>query len=148
MKKQKKNEIIGKEKKYGSYEIGQRIESFRKEKQITQEELANGLSNLLGKEISRVTVKGWETGHRAINSTHIVAIADFFQKTSDEILFGVKPANRNFSKYTGLSEKTIEGMHWFLTNFEIGEIYSIVINRLFDNDALYELMIYMISKKK
>lgn len=131
-----------KEKQYGSYEIGQRIASFRREEQMTQEELAKGLSELLGEEISRSAVKGWENGNRTINSTHIVAIADFFQKTTDEILFGNQPENRDISEYTGLSEDAIENLHWYRSDPE-GRIYSIYFNKLIEDDVLRDLAAYL-----
>lgn len=133
-----------KEKQYGSYEIGQRIASFRREEQMTQEELAKGLSELLGEEISRSAVKGWENGNRTINSTHIVAIADFFQKTTDEILFGNQPENRDISEYTGLSEDAIENLHWYRSDPE-GRIYSIYFNKLIEDDVLRDLAAYLIK---
>ena len=134
------------EKKYGSKEIGQRIKTFRKEEQMSQEELAKALSDLLGYDISRETVNNWENGVKAINSTHIVAIADFFHKTTDEILFGVTPENRDISEYTGLSDDTIEDLHYYLTNPEEGRDIGRIIKKLIENKALYDLTDYLIGK--
>ena len=135
-----------KDKKYGSSEIGQRIESFRKEEQMSQEELAKELSEMLGYKISRETVAHWENGIRAINSTHIVAIAELFQKTTDEILFGVKPENRDIYGYTGLAEDTIEELHDFIINPEEGRNLARIINKLVENKEIYDLTDYLISK--
>ena len=100
-------------KQYGSDEIGKVIVALREGKKITQDELAKALTEILGINIGRSTVNGWENGIRAINSTHIVALADYFDVSTDFLLgrseiSHIKKEIQTAVKTTGISEKSVQ----------------------------------------
>lgn len=96
---------------YGDYEIGCRIKELREAKGITQDKLSEDLSERFENGISRSTVNLWENGIRALKANHILALCDYFDVTSDEILKGMKPENRDIIAYSGLTEKALEVLH-------------------------------------
>lgn len=62
--------------------IGERLYNLRKEKNISQEELANAL------DVSRQTVSKWETGESMPDFNKIQPICDYFGITTDELITG------------------------------------------------------------
>ena len=62
--------------------IGDRLLKLRREKNISQEELANVL------DVSRQTISKWETGQSMPDFDKIVPLCEFFGITSDELLTG------------------------------------------------------------
>lgn len=62
--------------------IGNRLYNLRKEKNISQEELANAL------DVSRQTISKWETGESLPDSNKICPLCEYFGITSDELLSG------------------------------------------------------------
>lgn len=64
--------------------IGDRLLKLRKEKNISQEELANEL------DVSRQTVSKWETNQSMPDFDKIVPLCNFFGITTDELLTGNK----------------------------------------------------------
>ena len=62
--------------------IGERIYLLRKEKNISQEELANELN------VSRQTISKWETGESCPDIDKIIPLCNYFEITSDELLTG------------------------------------------------------------
>ena len=64
--------------------IGERLYNLRKEKNISQEELANAL------DVSRQTVSKWETGESMPDLNKVGPICDYFGITSDELLSGAQ----------------------------------------------------------
>lgn len=62
--------------------IGERLYNLRKEKNISQEELANAL------DVSRQTVSKWETGESMPDLNKIQPLCEFFGITSDELISG------------------------------------------------------------
>ena len=60
--------------------IGESIRNLRKEKGLSQTELANEL------HLSQDTISLWETDKSKPDATSIVALALFFDVTTDEIL--------------------------------------------------------------
>ncbi len=64
--------------------IGERLLKLRKEKNISQEELANTLN------VSRQTVSKWETDQTMPDFDKIVPLCEYFGITSDELLSGKK----------------------------------------------------------
>ncbi len=62
--------------------IGERLYNLRKEKNISQEELANAL------DVSRQTVSKWETGESMPDFNKIKPICDYFGITTDELITG------------------------------------------------------------
>jgi len=64
--------------------IGERIYTLRKERGISQEELANELN------VSRQSVSKWETNQSTPDFDKIVLLCQFFGITTDELLTGKK----------------------------------------------------------
>jgi transcriptional regulator with XRE-family HTH domain/uncharacterized membrane protein YuzA (DUF378 family) len=62
--------------------IGERLYNLRKEKGLSQEDLANELG------VSRQTVSKWETGESSPDFDKIIPLCNFFGITSDELLSG------------------------------------------------------------
>ncbi len=65
--------------------IGNKIKSLRKSAKLTQKELAEKLQ-LEGHEFSDLTILRIEQGKRFVPDYEIVALADFFGITTDELL--------------------------------------------------------------
>lgn len=64
--------------------IGERLLNLRKEKNLSQEELANVL------DVSRQTISKWETDQTTPDFDKIVPLCEYFGITSDELLSGKK----------------------------------------------------------
>ena len=64
--------------------IGERLYNLRKEKNLSQEELANEL------DVSRQSVSKWETNQSTPDFDKIVALSEYFGITTDELLTGKK----------------------------------------------------------
>lgn len=62
--------------------VGERLLKLRKEKNMSQEELANVL------DVSRQTVSKWETGESMPDFNKICPLCEYFGITSDELLSG------------------------------------------------------------
>ena len=62
--------------------IGNRLYNLRKEKNISQEELANAL------DVSRQTISKWETGESTPDFNKICPLCEYCGITSDELLSG------------------------------------------------------------
>ena len=62
--------------------VGERLYNLRKERNISQEELANIL------DVSRQTVSKWETDQSSPDFDKIVPLCNYFGITSDELLTG------------------------------------------------------------
>ena len=69
-------------KEVRSMTIGERLYNLRKEKNISQEELANAL------DVSRQTVSKWETGESIPDFNKIKPICEYFGITTDELITG------------------------------------------------------------
>ena len=75
--------------------ISDRLYNLRKDKKISQEELANVLG------VSRQTVSKWETGESTPDFDKIIPLCNYFGITSDELLSGKKDiveSNKNENK--------------------------------------------------
>ena len=77
------------------YRIGERISGFRKENNMSQEELATILN------VSRQTISKWETGDTLPDFYNAVALVKVFHVTLDELIFGL-------SKHAGQSSYMVE----------------------------------------
>ena len=64
--------------------IGERLLNLRKERNLSQEELANIL------DVSRQTISKWETDQTTPDFDKIVPLCEFYGITSDELLTGKK----------------------------------------------------------
>ena len=65
--------------------IGNTVRNLRKERKLTQKELAEKLQ-LEGYDFSDLTVLRIEQGNRFVPDYEIVALSDFFGITTDELL--------------------------------------------------------------
>lgn len=65
--------------------IGDKVKDLRKSQGLTQKELAEQLQ-LRGQEFSDLTVLRIEQGKRFVPDYEVVAIADFFNISTDELL--------------------------------------------------------------
>lgn len=73
------------------HKIGERIVSYRKQRNMSQEELATVLN------VSRQTISKWETGDTLPDVYNAVALANLFNVSLDVLILGVN------SKYSGSS---------------------------------------------
>ena len=64
--------------------ISERLFNLRKEKNLSQEELANVLG------VSRQTISKWETGESTPDFDKIIPLCEFYGITSDELISGKK----------------------------------------------------------
>ena len=65
--------------------IADRIQTLRKSKGISQEELADKIG------VSRQAVSKWESGQSAPDIEKIILLSEFFGVTTDFLLKGIKP---------------------------------------------------------
>lgn len=70
-----------------SMEIAQRLADMRREKGFSQEELANQLG------LSRQAISKWERGESAPDMANLIALADLYDVTLDELIRGEAPAS-------------------------------------------------------
>ena len=68
--------------------IADRIQTLRKSKGISQEELADKIG------VSRQAVSKWESGQSAPDIEKIILLSEFFGVTTDFLLKGIKPVAR------------------------------------------------------
>ena len=65
--------------------IGNRVKALRKSKKLTQKQLAEKLQ-LAGYDFSELTILRIEKGDRFVPDYEVLAIASFFDITTDELL--------------------------------------------------------------
>jgi len=81
------------------HKLGERISSYRKERNMSQEELATVLN------VSRQTISKWETGETLPDVYNTVGIAKMFHVTLDELILGVQGMLGGSSYLTELKQK-------------------------------------------
>ncbi|MDO5156464.1 MAG: helix-turn-helix transcriptional regulator [Eubacteriales bacterium] len=74
--------------------LGQNIATFRKKKNITQEKLAEYCG------VSRQAVTKWESGNSEPDVKKLIMLAELFEITLDELVFGKKKNNEKDSDQT------------------------------------------------
>lgn len=90
--------------------LGNRIESIRKSRGLTQQAVADCI------EVKRETVNQWESGTRQVKADAIVKLAKLFEVSSDYLL-GLSDIEssdtdlRSVCEYTGLSEDAIDWLN-------------------------------------
>ncbi len=89
--------------------VGGRVVSLRTAKGLTQEVLAEKLG------MSRSALNLKEHGDRAFSLDEIIQLSDLFDVTVDEMIRGVKTANVDIHRATGLSDGPIEALKGFST---------------------------------
>ena len=109
--------------------IADRIQCLRKNKGLSQEELADKVG------VSRQAVSKWESEQSTPDLEKIIIMSDYFGVTTDYILKGIEPVSMTnkktmYSLYLGfaLIFATIAGIWSFTANrFRIDECFFIVI---------------------
>lgn len=81
------------------HKVGGRISSYRKGRNMSQEDLASVLN------VSRQTVSKWETGDTLPDVYNAVALANLFHVSLDELVTGVQNSYTGSSYMAGLKEK-------------------------------------------
>jgi transcriptional regulator with XRE-family HTH domain len=71
--------------------FGQRIKLARKQANLTQEELANLISNMLdNKKISRTSITQWECGKtKEVEGSNLIKAAKILNVTPEWLVFGI-----------------------------------------------------------
>ena len=72
--------------------IGDRIQTLRKLKGISQEELADKIG------VSRQAVSKWESEQSTPDLVKVILLSDFFETTTDYLLKGIEPAKETERK--------------------------------------------------
>lgn len=80
------------------HKVGERISSYRKNRNMSQEELASVLN------VSRQTVSKWETGDTLPDVYNAVAISNLFHVTLDELITGISAGFGKSSYMQNLKE--------------------------------------------
>ena len=109
--------------------IADRIQCLRKNKGLSQEELADKVG------VSRQAVSKWESEQSTPDIEKIIIMSELFEVTTDYILKGIEPVSMTIKKtmyslYLGfaLIFATIAGIWSFTANrFRIDECFFIVI---------------------
>lgn len=109
--------------------IADRIQCLRKNKGLSQEELADKVG------VSRQAVSKWESEQSTPDIEKIIIMSELFEVTTDYILKGIEPVSMTnkktmYSLYLGfaLIFATIAGIWSFTANrFRIDECFFIVI---------------------
>lgn len=111
--------------------LGIRLEDCRKKAGLTQQQLAAELC------VQRQIVSYYENGSRKPDIEMLKTLADRFGVTTDYLL-GVTDVQstdvekRAICRYTGLSEKAVDLLHGFCTEFY--HPYNRIINTIIEND--------------
>lgn len=90
--------------------LGEKIKILRKERNITQKDLANKLN------VSLDTIKNWEQGYNYPSIDLLLTIAKYFKCDFDYLLGHQDTPNKeykHFSEYTGLSTESIRTLLYF-----------------------------------
>ncbi len=115
--------------------VGERLYNLRKEKNISQEELANIL------DVSRQTVSKWETDQSSPDFDKIVPLCNYFGITSDELLTG---------KSNIVESKKEDSKKIFARNIAIGvcmyilSIVAIILFAFFDKPGIGVIAFFVI----
>jgi transcriptional regulator with XRE-family HTH domain len=84
--------------------IGSRLEDLRKERGMTQEQVAAVL------KISRALLSHWERNDREMRANDVVRLADHYGVSTDLILRGVSPENLPVNRQLGLEDAAIANL--------------------------------------
>lgn len=80
-------------------EFNNRLYELRKQKGLSQEELANRLN------VTRQTVSKWEVGDSTPDMEKLVALSALFNVSMDELVMGKEAVTQDNSSKTGSDEK-------------------------------------------
>jgi len=116
--------------------IGERLYKLRKDKNISQEELANELN------VSRQTISKWETGESSPDFDKIIPLCNYFNITSDELLSGkenIIEANKEQNKKIFARNIAISVGLYILSIASI-----ILVEEIFHQEALAVISFFVI----
>lgn len=108
--------------------IGNRLYNLRKEKNISQEELANAL------DVSRQTISKWETGESTPDFNKICPLCEYFGITSDELLSGKQ--NIIEAKKEDKKEKFARNLAISVGLYILSLVAIILLSALFDQPII------------
>ena len=108
--------------------IGERLLKLRKEKNISQEELANVL------DVSRQTISKWETDQTNPDFDKIVPLCEYFNITSDELLSGKKDIIKE--KNNNTRSKFAANLAISVGLYIISLVFVIFFSTIMDNPIL------------
>lgn len=98
--------------------MADRIQSLRKAKGMSQEELADKIG------VSRQAVSKWESGQSTPDSEKIIIMSELFEVTTDYILKGIESVSAT-------NKKTIQSIYWgFVVIFAaVAGVWAFTANR-------------------
>lgn len=102
-----------------SQSIGDRIAKLRKEKGLTQQELADLLY------VKRENIAYWENGQRDIKSGQIVQIADALNTSCDYILRGIDTEQLDLAKNFGFDENTVKALKIMYVDADNSDVHTL-----------------------
>lgn len=76
--------------------VGDRIQSLRKARGISQEELADKIG------VSRQAVSKWESEQNTPDIEKVILLSDYFETTTDYLLKGIEPVKETGSRWSAL----------------------------------------------
>jgi transcriptional regulator with XRE-family HTH domain len=109
--------------------IADRIQYLRKQKGLSQEELADKIG------VSRQAVSKWESEQSTPDLDKIIVMSDLFEVTTDYILKGIEPVSTT-------SKKTIKALYlgFVLVFATIAGIWSFTANRFNYDECLFIIL--------
>lgn len=109
--------------------IADRIQYLRKQKGLSQEELADKIG------VSRQAVSKWESEQSTPDLDNIIVMSDLFEVTTDYILKGIEPVSTT-------SKKTIKALYlgFVLVFATIAGIWSFTANRFNYDECLFIIL--------
>jgi len=110
--------------------IGSRIKKLRKNKGVTQDDVAEFLN------VKRQTIQLWENDERDIKTQYTISLAEYFGVSCDEILRDKKAENIGINRRTGLSDKSISLIE---SDIKPNKEYSLIFNTLIENGSVLKL---------
>ena len=116
-------------------EIARRLSELRKDKGITQSELAEMLV------VSRTTGANYETGNRTPEYDTLARLADIYQVSCDYIIRGISSEFAEIYSTTGLSEDAVLVLS-ILNKYEKDKKLLDTVNQLLENEyrTAYDLL--------
>ena len=120
--------------------VGGRVVALRAKRGLTQEALAEKLG------VSRSALNMKEHGDRAFSLDEMILLSDLFDITIDEMIRGVKTANVDIHRETGLTDDAIETLKGFST--EEPDLMGPLCRALSSHSVLDAMSRYMAHKAR
>lgn len=121
---------------YSWYIIGERIRINRKEKGLSQEQLAEYLEQITAKPTKRQTVAGWENGKPIKKLEQLTALCEIFDCDMSYLLCECDTKHirtQDISSSIGLSEKSIDAL---ISLRKIGSSLPDTLSKIIENKKL------------